>query len=103
MFLLFGNQHFPLADYTKLQMKAEYSAMGLSDVIDKTWFCFTPIDGKPCGCCNPCKYTIEEGMTERFTKKALNRYKKALNRYKRRNTLLFRKLIAFRRYIKRKL
>ena len=72
---VFGNQHFPLANYTKLQMKQEYISMGLSDIINDTWFCFTPIDGKPCGTCNPCRYTIEEGMAERFPAEALKRYK----------------------------
>lgn len=71
---VFGNCHFPLVDFTKLQMEEQYKNMGLSDVIDDTWFCFTPINGKPCGCCNPCKYTIEEGMKYRFTKEALRRY-----------------------------
>ena len=71
---LWGNIHLPLADITKLQMKDWYLSNGYSDVMNKTWFCFTPINGKPCGKCNPCKYTIEEGMKERFTKPALLRY-----------------------------
>lgn len=73
---LFGNQHFPLAEYTKLQMKQEYISMGLADILNDTWFCYTPIDGKPCGICNPCRYTIEEGMKERFSAEALKRYKR---------------------------
>ncbi len=72
---LFGNQHFPLADYTKLQMKQEYISLGLADIINDTWFCHNPINGKPCGICNPCRYTIEEGMSERFSEEALKRYK----------------------------
>ena len=91
---LFGNLHFPLAHYTKLQMKEEYEKMNLSDIIDDTWFCFTPIDGKPCGCCNPCKYTIEEGMSYRFSKDALKRYK-------RRKSILFRAFGKGKRIIKR--
>ena len=57
-------------------MKEEYEKMKLSDIIDDTWFCFNPINGKPCGYCNPCKYTIEEGMSYRFSNEALKRYKK---------------------------
>ena len=72
---LFGNQHFPLAGYTKLQMKQEYISLGLADIINDTWFCHKPINGKPCGICNPCRYTIEEGMKERFSEEALRRYK----------------------------
>lgn len=60
-------------------MKDEYEKMKLSDIIDDTWFCFNPINGKPCGYCNPCKYTIEEGMSYRFSKEALKRYKKRDN------------------------
>ena len=73
---LFDNQHFPLADYTKLQMRQEYISLGLVKIINDTWFCYKPIDGKPCGICNPCRYTIEEGMSERFSEEALKRYKR---------------------------
>ena len=72
---VFGNLHFPLASYTKLEMKEEYEKMGLGDIIDDTWFCFSPINGKPCGKCNPCTYTIEEGMAYRFSPEALRRYR----------------------------
>lgn len=76
---LFGNMSFPLAEYTKVEMKQKYISMGLGDIIDDTWFCHTPIDGKPCGCCNPCRYTIEEGMSDRFTPEALTRYRNNRN------------------------
>ena len=74
---VFGNLHFPLADYTKTAMKKEYESMGLSNIIYDTWFCFNPIDNKPCGSCHPCRYTIEEGMPERFSKEALQRYRRS--------------------------
>jgi len=91
---LFGNFHFPLADYTKLEMKKEYEKMKLLEIINDTWFCFTPINDKPCGCCNPCIYTIEEGMAERFSEEALKRYKKH-------NTLLFKFLRKTKKNIKK--
>lgn len=72
---LFGAFHFPLLDMTKLDMKAEAEKHGFIDLMNETWFCFSPIDNKPCGLCNPCKYTIEEGMAYRFSNKALTRYK----------------------------
>lgn len=75
VYTLFGNYHLPLADLTKLDMKQYYIQHGYEDVMEKTWFCHKPIKGKPCGKCNPCIYTIEEGMKERFTKSALIRYK----------------------------
>ena len=73
--IIFGNFHFPLAKLTKLEMKEHYLQWNCKEIMNLTWFCFNPIKGKPCGLCNPCKYTIEEGMSERFTKSALLRYK----------------------------
>ena len=66
--------HFPLVKYTKKQMRKEFIDNNLDEVMDMTWFCFTPIDGKPCGKCNACKGTIKEGLYSRFEKKALIRY-----------------------------
>ena len=71
---LFQDFRFPLEPYRKLAMKQYYIENGYTDIMNKTWFCFTPINGKPCGKCNPCKYTIEEGMGERFTFTAKMRY-----------------------------
>ena len=72
---VFENYRFPLAHYTKLQMMEEYNALGCADIIPMTWFCFSPRNGKPCGVCNPCKYTIEEGLKSRFSSAALRRYR----------------------------
>lgn len=71
---LFKDYTFPLAKYTKQLMKEEYIEYGLKEVMDKTWFCHSPINGEPCGKCNPCKYTIEEGLYYRFNKRAFIRY-----------------------------
>lgn len=71
---LWGFLRFPLADYTKLQMKEFYNKEGYTDVANATWFCHHPKNGKPCGTCAPCRYTIEEGLKERFTVAALCRY-----------------------------
>lgn len=82
---LFRFYHFPLADITKLEMRNNYIEWGYSDVMNLTWFCFRPIKGKLCGCCNACIYAIEEGMEERFSVDALKRY--------RRRKYIFNKLI----------
>ena len=71
---LWGNIHLPLVEFTKSQMKDWYIENGYKQIMKKTWFCFTPIHGKPCGTCNPCRYTIEEGMKERFSILSLFRY-----------------------------
>lgn len=68
---VFSNFHFPLVTLTKLDMKKYYLEWGCKDVMDLTWFCFTPNNGKPCGLCHPCNQAITDGMTERFTKTAL--------------------------------
>lgn len=75
LLMVFENYRFPLAHYTKLQMMDEYNALGCADIISMTWFCFSPRNGKPCGVCNPCKYTIEEGLKNRFPPVALRRYR----------------------------
>lgn len=71
---IFQNCHFPLADYTKLSMSKIYRKWGCEDVMNTTWFCHYPVKGKPCGTCNPCQCTIREGLSERFTRKALFRF-----------------------------
>ena len=80
---LFGHYHFPVMAYTKPEMKKKYIEMGLEDIINDTWFCFVPINGKPCGICNPCRCTIEEGMIERFSDAAIRRYILAKNANKK--------------------
>lgn len=47
---------------------------GFDDIMEETWFCHTPTkDGKPCGMCNPCKYTREEGLGRRGPNPSLYR------------------------------
>ena len=71
---VFGNFRFPIVNYTKSQMKEEYRKYGCDDIKDITWFCYSPINSKACGFCNPCIYSIEEGMAERFSLAAMKRY-----------------------------
>ena len=73
---VFGNYHFPLLKITKLEMKKNAENSGLIDIMNKTWFCHNPVKNKPCGKCNPCLYTIEEGLEYRFSKKIRLKYKK---------------------------
>lgn|SRR5690606_18517781 len=72
---VFGNFRLPLLEYTKVRMKEEAMAGGFMDVMDLTWFCYFPINNEPCGVCNPCIYTIDEGLDYRFNKAALKRYR----------------------------
>lgn len=85
---LFNIFRFPLLEWSKVQMKEHANKIGTHEIMDLTWFCFKPVNGKPCGRCNPCVYSIEEGMAFRFPKEALLRYKmrpayKALGKIRR--------------------
>lgn len=71
----FGLFKYPLYKTTKLEMKEKATEMGFLDSMYKTWFCHFPHKGKPCGSCFPCKFTIQDGLPERFTKAALRRFK----------------------------
>ncbi len=87
---LFGNFGLPLLDYSKLDMKDFFMSHGYEDIMKLTWFCHSPINGKPCGKCNPCKGVVEEGMAERLDEEALRRYRKAKLIGKIKATALFR-------------
>jgi 7-cyano-7-deazaguanine synthase len=80
---VFGGLRFSLVwDYMKEEEVEEFKKLGFEESHKKTWFCFTPINGKPCGSCNPCKTAIGDGMAWRFDKDALKRYKLArIKRY----------------------
>lgn len=60
---LFEQFSFPLLEMTKTQMWRFASEQGLQHLMEMTWFCFKPtMNGSPCGRCNPCQYTIQEGL-----------------------------------------
>lgn len=87
---VFGNYHLPLLAYSKLRIKNEAEENGFIDLMNKTWFCHTPIDNQPCGLCNPCMATIEEGLDYRFSEVALGRYKRKKFINPVRNTFIYR-------------
>lgn len=62
-YLVFGRFSFPLLEFTKLEMAAHAEQRGWTPLMAMTWFCHRPRrDLQPCGQCNPCRYTIEEGL-----------------------------------------
>lgn len=71
---LFKSFRFPLFDRTKRQMRDEARLGGFDDLMRLTWFCHRPRRGQPCGTCNPCIYTIEEGLAERVPLSGRVRY-----------------------------
>lgn len=62
---IFKYYKFPLLYMTKLEMEQKATEMGFKHIMDETWFCHNPINGKPCGTCNPCKDAKEEGLGRR--------------------------------------
>lgn len=64
-FELFRYFSFPLFRIDKVEMGRQAEAQGWGAIMDMTWFCHTPVRGRPCGLCAPCVYTIEEGLAHR--------------------------------------
>lgn len=63
---IFKFYHFPLLKMTKVEMLELSQKYGFSEIMEQTWFCHEPTQNKePCGICNPCRYTKEEGLGRR--------------------------------------
>src|SRR5690606_2439399 len=62
---LFRRFRFPLLPMTKLDMERVARENDFLDLMEMTWFCHTPVNGKPCGGCLPCQFAIAEGMARR--------------------------------------
>lgn len=73
--LVLGGVLFPIITRTEKDMVDQIHEWGYEDVMEKIWFCHTPIQGQACGCCHPCEVKIESEMEFLLTKKALLRYK----------------------------
>lgn len=72
---LFRPFRFPMFDLTKVDMGERALAAGFGDVMELTWFCHYPtISGKPCGVCNPCGYTRDEGLGRRVPEATRTRW-----------------------------
>lgn len=76
MRLVFENMRFPLPlfEMTKQDEVAQYKAWHAEEVLSKVWFCYHPVDGKPCGLCDPCKTYIEVGLGSLIPKNRLRLY-----------------------------
>lgn len=67
--LIFGALKLPVINYTKPEMAKEAKRSNDLDTLNKTWFCFDPINNSPCGLCNPCKQAVNNGMISRFSRR----------------------------------
>ena len=81
LYTVFGNFRLPLPlrERTKLELIEEYKRLGFERTMHKTWFCHNPVDGEPCGVCNPCKIVISDGLSFRLPPAAMKRHSKEMN------------------------
>jgi hypothetical protein len=93
---IFKYFRFPVLDMTKLEMEDDAKIWHDEDIMEMTWFCHQPFFGKSCGSCNPCMYTIDEGLSRRFSKVALIRYKLKLRLLKLPTILKIAHFIKYR-------
>lgn len=89
---LFTAYRFPLLAMSKVDMRERARAHGFLPLMQRTWFCHSPVGELPCGRCNPCVYTVEEGMAERLPQAALRRYRTA--RVRRAAAALARRILG---------
>ena len=77
--VLFRRFEFPVLERSKTDMAHIARERGWGQIMEMTWFCHNPMNGKPCGRCNPCIYTIEEGLAWRVPihRRALGRLHRA--------------------------
>jgi 7-cyano-7-deazaguanine synthase in queuosine biosynthesis len=73
---VFSAFRFPLLDLDKNDMEEIASKHGLLHVLNQSWFCHNP-DSKerPCGMCNPCYFTVQDGLGRRLPWQSHVRYR----------------------------
>lgn len=73
-YVVFRNLLLGITDTTKEDARSYAEAHGWLDIMKRTWFCFNPIGGKPCGLCNPCRDAMNGGMGWRMPAASKARY-----------------------------
>jgi 7-cyano-7-deazaguanine synthase in queuosine biosynthesis len=61
----FARFDLPVLGMTKLMMADIAKANGFNDLMELTWFCHTPVFGRPCGLCGTCSATRKQGLGRR--------------------------------------
>ena len=70
---LFGNMRMPISEMHEREMALLIRRWGYQDVMDHVWFCYTPVDVKPCGLCEPCLTKHKNGMDRLLGTEAIRR------------------------------
>lgn len=83
--IVFGCLDFGSLGVSKTAAQRLSRETGWMPIMRKTWFCHMPVNGRPCGICNPCKDALAEGMGWRLPLSAhLRRYREAFRAVLRR-------------------
>lgn len=98
MALVFSNMRFPLPlfEMTKQDEIEMFKNWNAEKVLNRIQFCYRPINGKPCGLCDPCKTYIEVGLSSMIPTHRLFLYK-----LKKNNAVLFQLLKRIKRSVRK--
>lgn len=72
--LVFSHLDLPMLAVSKVEAQRVSEQMGWMPIMRRTWFCFGPMHGRPCGLCGPCRDAMNEGMRWRLPLSARLRY-----------------------------
>ena len=72
--LVFARLDLPMLAVSKVEAQRVSEQMGWMPIMHRTWFCFGPMRGRPCGLCGPCQDAMNEGMRWRLPLSARLRY-----------------------------
>lgn len=92
VYKIFGNLILPVIKLTKKEEEQIARENGWIDIMELTWFCFAPINGKPCGLCNPCDDAMNTGMEWRMP---------AISQWRYKNRKIFFGYRKFKRFVKK--
>lgn len=73
--MIMGDFTFPIITLTEPEMVKKIHEWGYEDIVKNIWFCHTPINDKPCGCCRPCQQKMEDRMEFLLDEGGRRRYK----------------------------
>lgn len=71
---IFKYYEIVLNNTTKLEMMNYSKKHHFYELMLNSWFCHSPINGKPCGWCSPCRDAMKEGFGFRIPAKSRARY-----------------------------
>lgn len=74
-YIVFRNIILPVIKLSKEDEWHIAKEKGWMDIMELSWFCHSPINGKPCGLCGPCDDAMNTGMEWRMPKESKKRYK----------------------------